>query len=127
MIVAAALLALLMLGAAGVQHVGMNMHGDGQMVPCPFMGEGAICDMNPLEHIAAWQSAFAASFQKDSGGALALILFAALLVLAWWRRLFTGGDPPLLRRWHSAIREGVRKPDPLQEAFSNGVLHPKEF
>lgn len=124
---ATALLAFLLFGSAGAMHFGMNMGADGKMAPCPFSGEGAICTMNPLEHIAAWQSAFTTTVQNERDIAFLLIALTLLFTVGFWRELFTKRDLRSLQRWHSVLREEFNIFDPLQEAFSNGILNPKVF
>lgn len=126
-IVTTALLALLLFGSAGMMHFGMGMQSDGKMAPCPFSGEGAICTMNPLEHIAAWQNAFTTIVQNERDLALLLVGLVLLLTVGFWRELFTKRDLRSLQRWHSVLREEFNIFDPLQEAFSNGILNPKVF
>lgn len=126
-IVAAALLVFLIFGTAGAMHFGMNMGADGNMAPCPFSGEGAICTMNPLEHIAAWQSAFTTTVQNERDLTLLLVGLVLLFTAGFWRQLFTKRDLRTLQRWHSVLREEFNILDPLQEAFSSGILHPKVF
>lgn len=126
-VVAAALLAFLLFGTAGAMHFGMNMGVDGKMAPCPFSGEGSICTMNPLEHIAAWQNAFTTTVQNERDVALLLLGLTLLFTVGFWRELFTKRDLRSLQRWHSVLREEFSIPDPLQEAFSNGILNPKVF
>ena len=126
-IVVAALLAFLLFGSAGAMHFGMNMGANGKMAPCPFSGEGAICTMNPLEHIAAWQSAFTTTVQNERDIVLLLIALTLLFTVGFWRELFTKRDLCSLQRWHSVLREELNILDPLQEAFSRGILHSKAY
>lgn len=125
-VVTVGLLAFLLFGSAGAMHFGMGMQ-DGQMPGCPFSGEGAICTMNPLEHIAAWQNAFTTTVQNERDLTLLLIGLALLFTVGFWRKLFTKKDLRTLQRWHSVLREEFNIFDPLQEAFSNGILNPKVF
>ncbi|HVY72754.1 MAG TPA: hypothetical protein VG984_01730 [Candidatus Paceibacterota bacterium] len=125
--IATALLAFLLFGSAGAMHFGMNMGADGKMAPCPFSGEGAICTMNPLEHIAAWQNAFTTTVQNERDIAFLLIALTLLFTVGFWRELFTKRDLRSLQKWHSVLREEFSIFDPLQEAFSNGILNPKVF
>lgn len=125
--IAVTILALLLLGSAGVLHFGMPMQEGASVAPCPVMGDGAICVMNPLEHIVAWQSASAATFQNERNIALFLLAFAVVLAAVLWRSLYTKRTLRALRIWHYRLREEVRIIKPLQEAFSNGILNPKVF
>lgn len=125
--IAGILFVLLLLGSAGVLHFGMGMEYGSQMTPCPFSGEGAICNMNPLEHIAAWQNAFIATFQGERGIALLLLAFAAVWTVGFWKRLYTKRAFRSLQKRRHIVRKELCIVSPLQEAFSNGILNPKVF
>ena len=127
MYIAATLLVLLLLGTAGVLHFGMTMDGGGKASPCPVVGNGAMCPMNPLEHITASQSAFTATLTQHRGLALLLIIFAVVLVVGLWRPLYTKRALQALRTWGYRLRKEFQVITPLQEAFSNGILNPKLF
>jgi hypothetical protein len=126
-LVAAALLTFLLFGTAGAMHFGMNMGVDGKMAPCPFSGEGSICTMNPLEHIAAWQSAFTTTVQNERDIALLLLGLVLLFTVGFWRELFAKRGLRTLQRLRFNLRQQFEILDPLQEAFSNGILNPKVF
>lgn len=120
---------LLFLGAmfGGLLHMTMGMDMAGNMTGCPFMSNGEVlCSMNTLDHISAWQSAFAAV--APSFALLLLALGAVAIVLAV--------APNLLLRQRYQIRQLPRDVReriytfsyrPLQELFSSGILHPKLF
>lgn len=124
----ASALAFFLVGFLELGRFGMIVRPDGQMSNCPFMGVAAVCQMNPLEHIAAWQNMFTVSYQKD------IFAFLVLLLLAFLKAL-------LLRNfWHIHTKEPLSVEamryrrintllilNPLQEAFSDGIIHPKIF
>ena len=126
--VAAAFLVLsfLVAGNPGLAHVGMDdmtMHES--MPGCSLMGMGAVCQMNPLEHIGMWQSLFTFYPKIDDLLTLLFSLLALAFGVAWlsWlpRRI------PKTGIGHR-IRQLLLVPShPLQELFSNGILHPKLF
>lgn len=119
-------LALLVLGSFGVLHFGM-MPSDGQMSGCPFMGEGAVCRMDPLEHLAAWQSAFTATIPGQSVASFVLLLLLSLLLLQHGRQRFARKKASPTRGFRVPYRGRLFFHHPLQEAFSDGILHPKLF
>ena len=128
------LAAFLIAGTSGLPHLGMDMpmESGGQMssVNCfmPGMTE-ALCQMNPLQHIATWQNMFAAV--PSQGSILTLLL--ALLALALGALLlysYRGAAPPRVLVFQPSFayyKRYIPFTDPLQEAFSNGILHPKIF
>jgi hypothetical protein len=124
---AVVVIAALMLGSAGIFHFGMDMQNDGTMSGCAFMGERAICAMTALEHIAAWQSAFAATLPMAGLISLVLLLFVSLFALRSRKLIFLPDKDPPTYRFRLHYRKRAPFLDPLQEAFSNGILHPKVF
>lgn len=121
------IIAFLLVGFLGLGHFGININSDGVMSNCPAMGMISVCQMNPLEHILAWQGMFAFTpNQNNILAALLLLLAIALGILRTRQRhvvsLYKIFTPK--RRYgqsHSLWRTS------LQEAFSNGILHPKIF
>lgn len=120
---------LIFLGAmfGGLFHLTMGMDITGNIAGCPFMtNERALCSMSVLDHIGSWQSAFSAVV--PSLVLLLSALVAAVLVLLvapnlLLKRKFR--EPPLSRELiHRTYLYSYR---PLQELFSNGILHPKLF
>ena len=105
----------------------MNMNSGGQMTNCPTMGTAAICQMNPLEHIAAWQNLFIFTPNQNNILTLLLLLLAATF---WFLRMFVRYAISSLNifppgRHYARASASFRTP--LQELFSNGILHPKIF
>ncbi len=105
--------------------VGMDMEGG--MGDCPFMEVGqVICPMDFAGHIEAWKAAFASVVPTIF--TLILIAGAALASTLPIRFLFTNKRKPI------PIRSNILRTRtysyvyrPLQELFSNGILHPKVF
>ena len=120
---------LLLVGASGLPHMGMNKsmdeHGNMAMSDCYMPGMTALCSMTPLEHVASQQSMFT-SIQTES-----LVLTLLLLVLfvasaAWMKQIHS----PPARRGGTAFRrrsEYIPFATQLQELFSSGILNPKPF
>lgn len=127
-VVALALFILVLFGSTGAVHVGMDMTHDPMMTPCPLTGYSTVmCDMNVLEHIAAWQSAFAATFENARNIGLLVLAFALLLTFGWRRKLVVDRNPPPLRRERHELQKQIGIFNPLREAFSSGIIHPKVF
>ncbi len=96
---------------------------------CPFSGHSmSICKMNPMEHIQEWQSMFTMIPAKDALSFLsALLALLALLAIGAWKKFSIHDQPwpeiyidPFYLRKYQIF-------NPLQEAFSNGILNPKIF
>ncbi len=121
------IITFLLVGFFGLGRSGMNTNSGGQMTNCPVMGATAICQMNPLEHIAAWQGMFIFTPNQNNILALLLLLLAATL---WFLRMSAQyvasslNISPLGRHY---ARASASFRTPLQELFSNGILHPKIF
>ncbi len=105
----------------GMTNLNMPMFG------CPLMDDTAVvCNMNPIEHIEAWQHMFTALPQIGAILLMALIValaFSLHRLLPWlWLsstlyrfKRVTGGVPRYRIQNH------------LQELFSQGILNPKLF
>lgn len=125
----AGLILMFLLGAMFVSlfHMSMGMDMHGGMSDCPFMAhEEVICPMDLADHLAAWKAVFQAVaptivFLIAIAGAVALVATVA-------PHLFTPKRRPILRL-HRLLRERTYSFSyrPLQELFSNGILHPKVF
>jgi len=105
--------------------VGMDMSGG--MTDCPFMShEEVICPMNLADHMGAWKSVFLSVTPT----------LTLLLAVAGIAAFVTSIAPNLLQRiqyplpsqnrWLQ-IRTYTFSYRPLQELFSNGILHPKLY
>jgi hypothetical protein len=107
-------------------HLASGMDMVGGMSDCPFMShEEVICPMSLIDHIGAWKSAFLAVVPTvmllAAAGALAIVLsIAPNLFVPRYKPI------PLLRR-QLGERTYTFSYRPLQELFSNGILHPKLF
>ena len=122
---------LLIAGSAGVPHFGMDMTMDGNMGSNCFMPgmSATLCQMNPLEHLAAWQGVFVAVPSMSSFLLLLSILLALVLGRLLTRLHHTLAPPKLnsLEPLTTYYKQYVPIPNQLQEAFSNGILNPKVF
>lgn len=103
-------------------------HGTSGMTGCPSLTDTEVlCSMNLNEHIGAWKAVFSSFI--PSAFTLLLSLGVTLLIVSIAPHLLK--KPTLSRisiRWsqlqHRTYTYTVR---PLQELFSNGILHPKLF
>lgn len=112
----------------GFFHFVMNQHIKDQTMSCPFMqGHTSVCDVSPLEHVKAWQSAFTTIPTKDPISSLfAIFALFALFGVSLFRKYFLCYQRTVeiilsFRRRNFFIYHY------LQEAFSRGILHPKIF
>ena len=122
------LLAFLVVGLFGLFHFAVNMNNGGEALGCPFMNTPTLCAMNPFYHIAVWQSMFAASFLKETFSLLALIALLGILFTFILRNFgLTGDMPRSVTRVRQILVRTFAVINPLQEAFSNGILHSKIF
>jgi len=108
-------------------HMSMGMDMSGGMSDCPFMShEEVICPMNLADHIGAWKSAFLSVVPT-----LTLLLAVAGIAVS-----ITSVAPNLLGKMQYISPPSCRWLEtktytfiyrPLQELFSNGILHPKLY
>lgn len=118
-------MSLLLVSSIGFPHFGMDMEQGGQMSGCPFMGMTAICQMSPIEHIAAWQNMFTSLPFQNSVLLLLLSLLAFFLVLTWIEKIPI--RPVSTQTIRYTQRAYISLRNPLQELFSSGILNPKLF
>lgn len=113
----------------GVFQMNMDMNSMDGKVNCPFGGHSmAICQMNPMEHIEEWQSMFT-MLPDQNTLSLVLIIFAFLVLsrLKFWNKFSISNLPVLFARVRFTLSNNFKTFNPLQEAFSNGILNPKLF
>lgn len=124
------LIAFLLVGFFGLSHSSMAMGEDGNMTMsnCPFMsGQAVVCNMNPLEHIAAWQNMFTSIPQQDVATLLLLLLASLALVFIWTGQKRSSVTDSLQTPQYVRIKEYIPIANSLQELFSNGILNPKLY
>lgn len=118
-----------LLGAMFVSlfHMSTGMDMTGGMRDCPFMShEEVLCPMSLVDHLGAWKSAFLTT------ASTILYLFAAAgmvaIAVSIAPNFLTARYKPIPARYRW-LRERVYTYSyrPLQELFSNGILHPKVF
>lgn len=96
---------------------------------CPLSGHPmVICQMNPTEHIQEWQSMFTMlPVQSAILALLALFAFFVIFKFKFWNKVSLP-DPSALHAQRFRVRVfNFQIFDPLQEAFSSGILNPKIF
>ena len=108
-------------------HMGIGMDMSDGMTDCPFMShQEVVCQMNLADHIGAWKSVFLSAVP-----ALTLLLAVAgiaIFVASVAPNLFGKMQyisPPLCRWLETKTYTFIYRP--LQELFSNGILHPKLY
>lgn len=106
--------------------MGMEMSSKGEMSRCPFSGVTAICKMNPLEHIMAWQKMFTTLPLKNIS-MLAILLLLAVFSVFFLRDLWNKNILQAISTHSQHFRYNYVARHKLQEAFSNGILNPKVF
>jgi len=108
-------------------HMSMGMNMSGGMTDCPFMSHGeVICPMNLIDHIGAWKSVFLSAVPTLTFllAVVGIAVFVASVAPNLLRKI-EYASPPLCR-WLE-VRTYTFSYRPLQELFSNGILHPKLY
>lgn len=108
------------------QHGGMGQKAQASM--CPFMPDTTVvCKMTPMEHIEKWQSMFASLPASDFLMTVILLVVSAIFIFSYI--FFSNFLDPLVSIVFVRLRSRqiFKIPNPLQEAFSNGILNPKTF
>ena len=125
-----AILTVLFLGAmfGGLFHMSVGMDMTGDTSGCPFMSHGeVVCSMSVFDHFGAWKDTFTViaptflTLLATLAAVAVAIAIAPNLVLPQ-KLLYTRQqiDNIVDRIFTHSVR-------PLQELFSNGILHPKLF
>lgn len=111
----------------GISFFGVGMDTISPTANCPFGGHSmSICIMNPMEHIQEWQSMFTTLPAKNTLALLSLLL--VLFALLKLRQVFSVPKIPQADSYINLFY--LHRPpifNPLQEAFSSGILNPKIF
>jgi hypothetical protein len=108
-------------------HMSTGMDMSGGMTDCPFMAhEEVICPMNLSDHIGAWKSVFLSTIPTLTLllAVAGIAVFVASVAPNLLRKIEYASPP--LQRWLE-FRTYTFSYRPLQELFSNGILHPKVF
>lgn len=120
------IVAFMLVGAAGVAYAGPMMgHGMDAMAGCPLMGHSAaVCSMNPLAHLSAWQSLFAAILVQSTVLSLLLLLalFLTLRLSQYLWLLYPSPQPACF-----TYDPECATYDPLRRFIARGLMHPKVF
>lgn len=121
------LAAFLVVGLFGLFHFAVDMNG-GDSYGCPFMNIAALCALNPLGHIAIWQNTFTSTSSEEFFYTLTLLVLLVILFIFTLRNFLpNGGVSRVVSRIWKTFTLELLSGDSLQEAFSNGILHPKIF
>ena len=108
-------------------HLSMGMDMTGGMTDCPFAAHAeVICQMNVADHIGAWKSAFLSVVPTLIllSAVAGIVVFVASVAPNLLRKIPYASPPSC--GWIQA-RTYTFSYRPLQELFSNGILHPKLF
>jgi hypothetical protein len=126
-ILALAVLPVFLFPSVGFLHFGTDSMG-GQMGNCPFGGHSmVICEMNPMEHIQEWQSMFTA-LPLETALTLLLVLLALSVARTFSLNKYSSTSPPRAPLVYSRrTTYSFQIFNPLQEAYSSGILNPKLF
>ena len=116
----------------GVLDMGIQMQTrtDGTMTPCLFNGKAEVCTMTFAQHLTQWQSMFTATASQKALASVFLILLAvAFVAVAIFKRNLFSLFSYHTTRWKLYIRHNPHLSlfNPLQEAFSQGILNPKSY
>ncbi len=110
--------------------MGMKKQSDGTMNRCMFDGKAKICTMTLSEHLAHWQAMFAATTpQKALAFALLILLAVAFVGATIFKRNLLLLLNYYATRWRLYIKQNPHLSlfNPLQEAFSLGIINPKIY
>ncbi len=127
-LIAYVLIPFLLFGVLLCAALSMPMHMEGMTAPhqmpslCPMTGNTVPCQ-NALDHLTHWQNLFTAIPAFVS---FIIVLIVVLTILPW----LSQKSLILKQRLRLAplyIRQALLPPTPLQQAFSNGILHSKAF
>lgn len=104
----------------------MDMEHRHGMSDCPFMTHGeVVCAMSVTDHLNAWKATFLGTMPTTVIVlSVVLVAFALLqvprLLVPLWRSVYIPHRQLRERTYSFLLR-------PLQELFSNGILHTKVF
>ena len=125
-IVVASVFSVLILG---LLQTCMNMNTADSNENCLFGGHSVvICQMNPIEHIQEWQSMFRTLPARDVLLYLfTFVMFISFIFQKFWNKFSIHNTSLLFSRPIHVLRDSFQVFDPIQEAFSSGILNPKSF
>ena len=121
------ILLFFLVGFLGFSHFSMTTESYGKMSDCPFMGVTALCQMSPLEHLATWQTMFTTIPQQEKNIFAILASFIFLFSLIWLGSFIPKKDLLKYKFQLIAQTDNISFQTSLEEAFSNGIVHPKIF
>ena len=106
----------------------MAMNSDGSMSPCPFMASGSLCSMNFQEHLSLMQLAFTALPQKMNLINSLFLAIALVIALTIYKNRLLLYESFLYSRQLAYIKNNNKLIfNPIKEAFSRGIINPKNF
>lgn len=118
------------MAAFGLGHMsGMIANESGDMAGCIFTGKTMLCNMSVVEHISLWQSMLTAIPQENLT-ILALLTLLVTVIFITTNMLAPprlSGSEALTKRLYLRGHPDLLLFNPLQEAFSQGILNPKIY
>lgn len=113
----------------GLSQFSMDMSTMDGKANCPFSGHSmSICKMNPMKHIQEWQSMFTTLPAKDALSILSALLSLLVLLALRFLNTFSLFKKSRLEQYVNPFYiNDIPIFNPLQEAFSRGILNPKIF
>lgn len=113
------------LATVGMFGMGSAMHMDetGAMAGCPFDGFAKVCSMGLVEHLQAWQNFFNV-FPSKTYFLIGALVF---LTLAFLTRGFDWDARLIRKSLYHKERFRLSIFHFLEEAFSQGIVHPKIY
>lgn len=109
-------------------NLSMRMDKMGHMSRCPLVNDqSSICSMSFADHMTKWQQLFTADHQLQNL-AIFLSLLAMTFVYFIIRRDTQLSESALyIYRYHKQRQIEAKLFNPLQQAFSDGIIHPKLY
>ena len=121
-------LAFLSWSLVGPMHIfGMQMDGHNQTSKCVFDGLTGTCMMNPLEHIALWQSLFDVVPVEIVAASLLSLTLVFVVFLGKLRLNDLSRSEFARQKFYVRLRRNSSLFDFLEQVFSQGILNPKLF
>ncbi|MDZ4260292.1 MAG: hypothetical protein U1A25_01380 [Candidatus Sungbacteria bacterium] len=123
-------IAFLSVGLFGSSHsFGMEMKDDGTMSGCLFTGMDEVCTMTFTQHRTAWQNMFSSIPVKSIILSLLALVFSLLLFAGFLKQygMWARKRMESLQKLYFIHHPNLFLFNPLQEAFSRGILNPKIY
>ncbi len=108
-------------------NMSMGMDNSGHMTNCPLMNDkGSICPMTLTDHLAKWQQLFTINTSSALMMILSMLAVTSIYFLVK-SNAAVNQSTLFLYRYQKQRQREAKLFNPLQLAFSNGILHPKRY